>query len=61
MTHNLHDLLATLHPDQSSEQIMRKVENCHSHESAHAGDGLMEIGQEFGRVPNWLRLVKMVS
>ena len=46
--YNLHDLLATLHPDQSSEQIMRKVGDSHSYEPTHARDVPMEIGQILG-------------
>jgi len=47
--YNLHDLLATLHPDQSSEQIMRKVETATAMNLLMQGMAFMEIGQEFGR------------
>ena len=47
--YNLHDLLATLHPDQSSEQIMRKVETATAMNLLMQGMSFMEIGQEFGR------------
>ncbi|CIO67921.1 pullulanase [Streptococcus pneumoniae] len=47
--YNLHDLLATLHPDQSSEQIMRKVETATAMNLLMQGMTFMEIGQEFGR------------
>ena len=47
--HNLHDLLATLHPDQSSEQIMRKVETATAMNLLMQGMAFVEIGQEFGR------------
>ena len=47
--YNLHDLLATLHPDQSSDQIMRKVETATVMNLLMQGMSFMEIGQEFGR------------
>ncbi len=47
--YNLHDLLATLHPDQSSDQIMRKVETATAMNLLMQGMSFMEIGQEFGR------------
>jgi len=47
--YNLHDLLATLHPEQSSEQIMRKVETATAMNLLMQGMSFMEIGQEFGR------------
>ena len=47
--YNLHDLLATLHQDQSSEQIMRKVETATAMNLLMQGMTFMEIGQEFGR------------
>lgn len=47
--YNLHDLLATLHPDQSSEQIMRKIETATAMNLLMQGMAFMEIGQEFGR------------
>ena len=47
--YNLHDLLATLHPDQNSEQIMRKVETATAMNLLMQGMAFMEIGQEFGR------------
>ena len=47
--YNLHDLLATLHPDQSSDQIMRKVETATAMNLLMQGMAFMEIGQEFGR------------
>ena len=47
--YNLHDLLATLHPDQSADQIMRKVETATAMNLLMQGMSFMEIGQEFGR------------
>ena len=47
--YNLHDLLATLHPDQSSDQIMRKVETATAMNLLMQGMAFIELGQEFGR------------
>jgi len=47
--YNLHDLLATLHPDKSSDQIMRKVETATAMNLLMQGMAFIELGQEFGR------------
>lgn len=47
--YNLHDLLATLHPDHSSDKIMRQVETATAMSILMQGMSFIELGQEFGR------------
>ena len=47
--YNLHDLLATLHPMESEERIMKKVETATAMNLLMQGMAFMELGQEFGR------------
>ena len=47
--YNLHDLLATLHPTESEERIMKKVETATAMNLLMQGMAFMELGQEFGR------------
>ena len=51
--YNLHDLLVTLHPDHSSDKIMRQVETATASEHPYARYVLIELGQEFD-APNSL-------
>ena len=47
--YNLHDLLATLHPMESKDRIMKKVETATAMNLLMQGMTFMELGQEFGR------------
>ena len=47
--YNLHDLLATLHPMESKDRIMKKVETATAMNLLMQGMAFMELGQEFGR------------
>ena len=47
--YNLHDLLVTLHPDHSSDKIMRQVETATAMSILMQGMSFIELGQEFGR------------
>lgn len=47
--YNLHDLLVTLHPDRSSDKIMRQVETATAMSILMQGMSFIELGQEFGR------------
>ncbi|MDU3326555.1 MAG: type I pullulanase, partial [Streptococcus sp.] len=47
--YNLHDLLVTLHPDYSSDKIMRQVETATAMSVLMQGMSFIELGQEFGR------------
>ena len=47
--YNLHDLLATLHPMESEDRIMKKVETATAMNLLMQGMAFMELGQEFGR------------
>ena len=47
--YNLHDLLATLHPMESKDRIMIKVETATAMNLLMQGMAFMELGQEFGR------------
>jgi len=47
--YNLHDLLATLHPMESKDRIMKKVETATAMTLLMQGMAFMELGQEFGR------------
>ena len=47
--YNLHDLLVTLHPDLTTDYIMRKVETATAMNILMQGMAFLELGQEFGR------------
>ena len=47
--YNLHDLLATLHPEENEAQVMKRVETATAMNILMQGMAFMELGQEFGR------------
>lgn len=47
--YNLHDLLATLRPEENEAQVMKRVETATAMNILMQGMAFMELGQEFGR------------